>query len=62
MAAKQVPDTMQDPLRGFVAETVTKGATVYTDEHKSYMGIPNPHQTVKHSSPICGWSCPHQRH
>ena len=48
--ARTVPDTTQDTLQGFVAETVADDATVYTDEHSAYAGIPNPHETVNHSS------------
>ena len=50
VTARQIPDTTQDTLQGFVAETAAKGATVCTGEHRSYIGIPNLHDTVKHSS------------
>ena len=35
-------------LRGFVADCTTIDATVYTDEHAAYRGLPN-HEAVKHS-------------
>ena len=36
-------------LQGFVAARTAPGATVYTDEHGSYRGMPFRHETVKHS-------------
>ncbi len=36
-------------LRGFAASAAAQGATVYTDDHKGYLGIPHPHETVRHS-------------
>ena len=35
-------------LKEFVLDQVAEGATVYTDEHAGYRGLPN-HQTVNHS-------------
>ena len=36
-------------LQGFVGERAGKGATVYTDDHGGYQGMPFEHETVKHS-------------
>ena len=36
-------------LQGFVGERAAKGATVYTDDHGGYHGMPFEHETVKHS-------------
>ena len=36
-------------LQGFVTANVDSGATVYTDDHGGYEGLPN-HETVKHSA------------
>ena len=36
-------------LQGFVGERAAKGATVYTDDHGGYQGLPFEHETVKHS-------------
>ena len=36
-------------LQGFVGEHAVKGATVYTDDHGGYQGMPFEHETVKHS-------------
>ena len=35
-------------LQGFVLHNTTLDATIYTDEHRSYQGLPN-HEAVKHS-------------
>ena len=36
-------------LQGFVAEHAETDAVVYTDDAAAYEGIPNPHESVKHS-------------
>ncbi len=36
-------------LHGFIAESASPDATVYTDTAKSYRGIPNKHETVNHT-------------
>ena len=36
-------------MHGFVTSHADKGATVYTDEHRAYKGIPFKHEAVKHS-------------
>ena len=45
-----VKDIKKRTMHDFVAETVDSAATVYTDELRSYQGIPNPHETVCHSA------------
>ena len=47
--AKVVTDTDKTTLQGFVADSAKPGATVYTDDAAAYEGIPNPHESVKHS-------------
>ena len=47
--AQVVPDTTKRTLHGFVEERADFDATVYTDEHVSYEGIPFDHESVKHS-------------
>ena len=37
-------------LKSFVADHVDPNATVYTDEHQGYRGIPQAHETVKHGA------------
>ena len=49
VSASVIGGTDARTLHGFVAERVAEGATVITDEHFGYRGIPHPHRTVKHS-------------
>ena len=49
VSAAVVAGTDRATLQGFVANRAAKGATVYTDEHAAYDGIPYAHETVKHS-------------
>ena len=48
VSAAVVSDTGARTLRHFIADRVTGGATIYTDEHAGYHGIPN-RKAVKHS-------------
>ncbi len=48
VSAAVVENTDGSTLQGFVAERVSTGGTVYTDEHTAYRGLPN-HTAVKHS-------------
>ena len=47
--AKVVEDTDAKTLQGFVGEVAAPGATVYTDDHGAYRGLPFGHESVKHS-------------
>ena len=49
--AEVVEDTTGKTLQGFVRERTEPGATVYTDEHKSYAGLRRDfdHEAVNHS-------------
>ena len=50
VSAQVVPDTSRATLQPFVVERTERGATVYTDDHSAYAGIPGVrHHTVKHS-------------
>ena len=50
VSASVVTDTSRATLQPFVVERTQPGATVYTDEHGAYRGLPGvKHQTVKHS-------------
>ena len=49
VGAAVVKGTDAKTLQGFVGERAAKGATVYTDDHGGYQGIPFKHETVKHS-------------
>ncbi len=55
VSAARVESTDRPTLQGFVVERAVPTATVYTDEHLSYLGIPRRHQTVNHSAgQLCG--------
>ena len=49
IAAAVVSGADEENLKGFLFcnATISKGAKIYTDEHRSYIGLPN-HNTVKH--------------
>ncbi len=49
VSAAVVEHTDAHTLHGFISDHAAPGATVYTDEHRSYLGIPFRHQSVKHS-------------
>ena len=49
MSAAVVGNTDAKTLQGFVGERAAKGATVYTDDHGGYQGMPFEHETVKRS-------------
>ena len=44
-----VSNTDAKTLQGFVSDHAVEGATVYTDDHGGYQGMPFEHETVKHS-------------
>ena len=48
VSAQVVVDTKKDTLHGFVHDKADASATVYTDDHKSYLGIPFDHESVSH--------------
>ena len=47
--ARVIESTDKDTLHGFVADNAEPDAVVYTDDAAAYEGIPNPHESVKHS-------------
>ena len=47
--ARVIKDTDKDTLQDFVAKNAEPDAVVYTDDAAAYEGIPNPHESVKHS-------------
>ena len=47
--AKVIKGTDAKTLQGFVVAAVLSSATVYTDDHKGYHGLPFKHEAVKHS-------------
>lgn len=44
-----VESTNKATLQGFVVEHTEPDAQVYTDEARAYVGIPRPHEAVRHS-------------
>ena len=48
VAAQVVVSTDRETLQGFVKDHADPSATIYTDGHKPYTGLPN-HQSVRHS-------------
>lgn len=48
--AEVVERTDKATLQEFVTRHTTEGATVYTDEHSAYLGLPRHHETVRHSA------------
>ena len=49
MSAAVVGNTDAKTLQGFVGKRAAKGATVYTDDHGGYHGMPFEHESVRHS-------------
>ena len=49
VSAAVVDNTDAKTLQGFVGERAVKGATVYTDDHGGYQGMPFEHAGVRHS-------------
>ena len=49
VSAAVVGNTDAKTLQGFVGDHAAKSATVYTDDHGGYQGMPFEHETVKHS-------------
>lgn len=47
VSASVVPAVDGPTLRGFVEDRIADGLTVYTDEARAYLGLPN-HEAVKH--------------
>ena len=49
VSAAVVENTDAETLQDFVADHAATDATVYTDDHGGYKGLPFDHETVKHS-------------
>ncbi len=47
--AKAVPERTKEELQGFISANVSQKAMVYTDDHRSYIGLPFEHESVNHS-------------
>ena len=62
VSARVISGTDTATLHSFVASAAARGATVYTDDHKDYLGIPHPHETVRHSVSEYVSGMAHERH
>lgn len=49
LVARPIADTTRETFQRFVLEHAAPGAAIYTDEHASYVGLPD-HETVNHKS------------
>ena len=49
VVAKPVPERTKEELHGFIGSNVSPKAKVYTDDHRSYIGLPYDHESVNHS-------------
>ena len=49
VVAKPVPERTKEAVQGFIGENVSRKAMVYTDDHRSYIGLPYEHESVNHS-------------
>ena len=47
--AKPVSERSKEEIHGLIGENVSPGAKVYTDDHRSYIGLPYDHESVNHS-------------
>ena len=48
--AQAIPDTTKTEIHGFVNANVAHGSTLYTDDHRSYLGLSGyHHESVNHS-------------
>ncbi len=47
--AKVVDRTDSSTLQGFIAGNASGEATIYTDDHRAYQGLPYKHESIKHS-------------
>ena len=49
VVAKPVPERTKKELQGFISVNVSQKAMIYTDDHRSYIGLPFEHESVNHS-------------
>ena len=49
VVAKSVPERTKEATQGFISKNVSQEAMVYTDDHRSYIGLPYEHESVNHS-------------
>ena len=44
-----MPERTKEEIHGFIGNNLALEAKVYTDDHKSYIGLPYDHESVNHS-------------
>ena len=49
IVARPISERTKEEIHGFIGEAVSPEAKVYTDDHKSYLGLPYSHESVNHS-------------
>ena len=49
VVAKPVPERSKEEIHGLIGSNVSPEAKVYTDDHRSYIGLPYNHESVNHS-------------
>ena len=49
VVAKLVADRTKEEVHGFIGSNAAPEAKIYTDDHKSYVGLPYDHESVNHS-------------
>ena len=49
VVAKPVDGRDKETVQGFISANVSQKAMVYTDDHRSYIGLPYEHESVNHS-------------
>lgn len=48
--ASVIANTTADTIQAILSNTITNAAVLCTDEHRSYIGVPNTHLVVNHSA------------
>ena len=47
--AKPVSERSKEEIHGLISENVSPEAKIYTDDHRSYLGLPYDHESINHS-------------
>ncbi len=47
--AQPVSERSKEEIQGFIVKNIGRGVKIYTDDHKSYTGLPYEHESVNHS-------------
>ena len=49
MNAQVLPNTVKETLHSYIEDRADSAATVYTDVHRAFQGMPFCHESVNHS-------------